>query len=210
MSFVRKSLGGVIQDTGNNLADFTLVSGNERIFGSQDGKITAELGVPAPQNSHSLSLKPTAISVQILNTVNGSEEYDPTPVVNGRLGTYTLYRRITNTGTSPILHLRFRINDITAGGTMRPILGGRPDVRALSSADTTVSTGSQPSATVRGLALEEFPTQTFGGAINSSLNINAITPDSPLMPGQTVYVGFKLGIERWGRYKFSVVPEELR
>jgi hypothetical protein len=58
--------------------------------------------------------------------------------------------------------------------------------------------------TVRGLRLEEPPAQPAGGGYNASLSADFITLDTPLPPGQSVNVEFKLGVMRTGSFRFIV------
>ena len=55
---------------------------------------------------------------------------------------------------------------------------------------------------MQGTTLEQPPAQPNGGGFNSSLSDDTITLASPLAPGQSVPIQFKLGIMRNGAFRF--------
>jgi hypothetical protein len=58
--------------------------------------------------------------------------------------------------------------------------------------------------TVRGVRLEQPPDQPAGGAMNSSLSADFITLGTPLGPGASVNIEFKLGVMQTGNFRFFV------
>lgn len=66
-------------------------------------------------------------------------------------------------------------------------------------AHTTVS--------LRALTLEQPPAQTLGGGLNSSLVVGTITPAAALLPGASVNIQFKLGVQQTGTFRFFVNGE---
>ena len=114
-------------------------------------------------------------------------------------------RRIVNNGTSPISRLRFRVIDVTGPGSDSTCGGALcADVRVLSSQDGEAGSPNIGVVTVRGLTLEQPPVQANGGGFNSSLSANSITLATPLAPGASINVEFKLGVMRTGAFRLLV------
>ena len=60
---------------------------------------------------------------------------------------------------------------------------------------------------VLGTTLEQPPTQSLGGALNSSMG--TITLPTPLAPGASVNLQFLLGVQQTGSFKFFFNIEAL-
>lgn len=200
-SFVRKLTANGLQDTNNNSADFLLVDNHARIFTSNDlSKTYSVLGAPAPETSESLRLmNGNEISI----TEYGSEVYNPAPVPNGAQGTLTVYRQITNNTNQPIYALRLRAIDFPTVGTQtQKRFSSRPDFRLFSSLDE--------GEIIKGVTLAAERLQPNGGGINSTLTIDAITQNNPLLPNQNVVVAIRFGVMRYGRHPLSLAVEALQ
>jgi hypothetical protein len=155
------------------------------------------------------------------STVAPNRVRDFTPVTNGSQGTLTIGRRFVNNTGAPVTRLRFRIVDFSSLGGPPP--AGIADLRALDSLTITVSgindsatcaaTGTPATApcsvTVFGTTLEQPPTQSLGGALNSSLGAGTITVPTPLAPGQSINLQFRLGVQATGSFKFFFNVEAL-
>ncbi len=213
-SFVRKMTGYDSQDTDNNASDFVFVSTTGAAFSGEQ----SILGAPGPENSGSprRGIIPgnTGLSVALLDTsaaATASPNFvrDFNPVRNGSQGTMEIRRTITNNTGVTLTRLRFRVTDIT---TLGSITTNGADVRVLTSADATVSTGSGTVA-VKGTTLEQPPNQfSNGGGLNSSLNV--ALPGNALANGASINVSFLLGVSQTGTYRFEVDaglsnPQEL-
>jgi hypothetical protein len=213
--------------TGGLLAD-TNVNSNDFIFADTVGTVTPAgqlLGAPGPQNlgSPRLNLNIAALLVDATkaSTVAPNRVRDFTPVTNGSQGTLTIGRRFVNNTGAPVTRLRFRIVDFSSLGGPPP--AGIADLRALDSLTITVSgindsatcaaTGTPATApcsvTVFGTTLEQPPTQSLGGALNSSLGAGTITVPTPLAPGQSINLQFRLGVQATGSFKFFFNVEAL-
>lgn len=222
---------GLIQDSGNNSADFLLVSTDPVALGA------GNLGGPGPQNttSHiqkslseivsrlidqnvSATASPNRVrdasaytDVQTPSSPTGTTGVFPVTVPNSAytLGTLSIQRRfINNTGQS-VSKLRFRVNDITtAPNVAAPIA----DVRLLTSNGVTRAPAVVPVGVVlRGLKLEQPPEQPFGGGYNSSVTVDlTTTPNGKLLPGEWVDVQFLLGVAKSGGYRFFIVVEAVQ
>lgn len=198
--FVRKLSLGTLTDTNDNRSDFLLIDNHSRLFSANDGsKVYSALGSPAPETSESLRMMlPSEVSI----TAAGTEDHDPIPVPNGVGGTLTVYRQITNNTNAPILALRLRAIDFpTAGSAMQRRTSSRPDFRLFSSTD---SNG------VFGVSLAGERLQPNGGGINSTLSVDSITSQTPLLPGQSITVAIRFGVMRWGRHPFVAAIEALQ
>ncbi len=198
MSFVRKLSAAGLTDSDSNRADFVMVDNHATVFGAADtSKVSAVLGAPAPESSESLRvLSPAKLSI----SDPGFETYDPAPVPNGKLGTLTVYRTLRNDSGSPIIALRLRAADFpTAGSQLSVRYSSRPDFRLLSSPDEGDS--------IRGVTLAAAALQPNGGGINSTLAVDSVTAANPLMPGQTIVVAIRFGVERWGRHPLVLAAE---
>lgn len=199
--YVRRLTPSGLQDTGNNRVDFVLVDGVGRTFaGALDGKVMSTLGSPAPETTESLPMmKPSEVSViEVLSPV-----WDPIPVPNGRYGTFTVYRMITNNTSTPIYSLRIRAIDFpTLGSLSQMRTSARPDFRLMSSLNEA--------SDVKGTTLAAERLQPAGGGLNSTLTVDAISATSPLLPGQSIVVAIKFGVVRYGRFSFDAAIEALR
>ena len=222
-AFVRTLSSGLPADTGDNAADFTLVSTDPQATGAG-----ALLGAPGPQNLSSpvqrngpvkpALFDPCAPPGSAPNTVRDSSFSDPAN--NSTLGTFSIRRRFINMTGADVVRLRFRIVSTVALTAAGDPPAGTADLRAL-------STPPRPSVTIAGagcageqqvsiesLTLEELaatgqPSQPRGGALNSTLAAGTITLAAPLGPGQSRNFEFLLGVEQTGFYRFFVNVEAL-
>ncbi|MCA1635739.1 MAG: hypothetical protein LC802_19140, partial [Acidobacteria bacterium] len=203
---------GFPKDTGNNAADF-LSADTSSTVGLGLGQ---KLGAPGPENLSSPIENSALFSVTLLNpavssstppnrvrkTCGVAEECDPN---RSQFGTMSIRRTVTNNTGSAVAQLRFRIVEIT---TFPRPNGSTADVRALSSNDIVVTVNGAP-VDVRGTTVEEPPSQPFGGAWNSSMNVGFITLANPLPNTQSVSVQFLLGVQQTGNFKFFINIESL-
>ncbi|HEX8284672.1 MAG TPA: lamin tail domain-containing protein [Pyrinomonadaceae bacterium] len=199
-TYYRDLRSGTPKDTNNNASDFILV-------GTAINLQITRLGAPGPQNLASPPINNT-ISHQLLDPAVGAaqppnRERRPNVEPNADLGVLLFRRTFTNNTGSPVSRLRFRVIDLTVPGVPAGECGGGPcaDVRALTSQDGEAGVGGQV-VTVRGVTLEQPPSQPAGGGYNSSLSADFITLETPLAPGASVNIQFKLGIMRNGTYRF--------
>ncbi|HLL73485.1 MAG TPA: carboxypeptidase regulatory-like domain-containing protein [Pyrinomonadaceae bacterium] len=212
-SFVRKLTNGTPQDTDNNEADFLLVSTNAASFGT----IQSVLGAPGPENLASHIQRNATIKAQLVdpqcagfgaaNTacarVRTSAGANPT---NAAFGTLLIRRKFSNTTGQKINRLRFRIVDLTTKGNFQP---GQADLRALSSADITVTDSNTQQVLLRGLTLNVASDQPEGGGINSTLSAPSVTLSAPLQPNANINVEFRLGVMQNGNFRFFVNVEAI-
>lgn len=226
-SFVRKLTSGTPQDTGDNRADFAFVATDAGQFGrttttpGPDGSAT--LGTPGPENLASPVQHNATIKAQLIDPGCAGSAAAPTQacpryrslasVTNGSQGTLSIRRRFINNTGAAVTRLRFRVVDIT---TM-PAPAGMADLRALTSADQPAvcqgtgngCPGVAVPITINGTTLEEPPTQTLGGGLNSTLATGTITLDTPLGAGAGINLQFLLGVQQGGSYRFLINVEAV-
>jgi uncharacterized repeat protein (TIGR01451 family) len=219
-SFVRKVDKGSTSDTNDNAADFIVVSTTPATPVGSNGSPT--LGAPGPENSTGARgpvpcdvtdtakfgrsrLDSTVALGSSPNTVR-----DATVGANAANGTIDFRRRFTNNTGGAVTRLRFRITNMKDTSTP-----GTADLRALSSATFVVSVndpatcgGPAPcNVTVVGTTLEQPPTQSSGGGVNSTLGVGSITTATPLPAGASVNLHLLFGVQQTGDYHVSIVIE---
>ena len=203
-------------DTNNNATDFFFVSTNGMSAGAGQ-----RLGAPGPQNFNGPRSFPGDVhdfvldrNVSATSPPNRVRDFTSNPANNSTFGTLELRRQMGNNTGLPLLELRFRIIDLTTS----PASPGIADLRALSSAsivvdgltDNCTSGSGLPapgpcSKTVRGTVVEQPPSQSNGGAFNSSLRV--IGGPTGLDP---INVRFVLGVQQPGSFKFYLKAEVIQ
>ena len=212
-AFVRRlDTAGRPVDTETNANDFLFVSTN----GATQGGVNSILGAPGPEARNSPVRRTFAqVSEAVIDPAQPSSAppnrvRNLTPVTNGANGTLSIRRRFTNNTAAPITRLRFRIRDITTFNSPNQFGGAQQaDLRALDSSDVVVTVTGGGMTTVRGLTLEQPPSQPNGGGINSSLAVGFITMGAPLAPGASVDVGFLFGVQQTGKFVVFITIEAL-
>ncbi|MCA1613584.1 MAG: hypothetical protein LC800_05385 [Acidobacteria bacterium] len=231
-SYVRKLSSGRPQDTDDNSADFITVSTDPAALGGD-----ALLGAPGPESLESpiqltgkiksvlldslCSGTGTALANPLQATSPDGEEItgcqnrarDTTPLTvtqpnTSAAGTLFIRRRFINTTSQPVTRLRFRVVDITTtnGVSVPP---GTADLRLLSAGDVTITTTNGQNVEVKGLTLEQPPAQPLGGGYNSTVAAGTINTGTPLLPGTSIAVQFRLGVQQAGTFRFFVNVEGL-
>ena len=179
------------------------------------GAAQSTLGAPGPENSASPvqrngQLKASLIDACAASTSapNRVRDFNSDPANHSTFGTLLIRRKFTNNTGADVTRLRFRIVDVTTA----PAGAGAADLRARTSSTAPVSVSAAcggASAQVRGLTLEDAGLQPEGGGFNSTLSAGAITLGTPLAAGASVNVGFLLGVERAGNFRFFINVEAL-
>ena len=209
-SFARKLTTGRPQDTNDNAADFWLLTTS-----TPDGP--ARLGAPGPENLASPTLRTAQMATLMVAPCRSNSQapnrerinltYDDTLSNTGTypLGTIVIRRTFTNLTGAPVTRLRYRITDLTAG----PALAGTADLRAISS-PTLVSIANPCGVpNVSGTTLDQPPSGSLGGGLNSSLSSGTVTVGTPLAHGSSVDVQFLFGVVQGGSFRFFVAIEAL-
>jgi hypothetical protein len=229
-SYVRKLNTGRPQDTNDNGVDFVVVSTAPGAL-----SIPAVLGAPGPEGTTSPVQRNGKIKSTLFDSQcsgSGSAIANPTPgaapdgtavpatcqnrardtishpTIGSTAGTLFIRRRFINATGQNVTRLRFRVVDITTLNSPGYTPGGaQADLRPLSAGDVTITTTDGQLVAVRGLTLEQPPAQPAGGGLNSTVFAGTITPQTPLAPGASIAVQFRLGVEQPGTFRFFVNTE---
>jgi subtilisin-like proprotein convertase family protein len=238
-SVVRRMETGFPQDTNSNTTDFFVLSTTPNIaVGSTP---TPRLGAPGPENLASPVLKlnsqlqsllvdptkgPDAAPNRTRDAASYTDTLTPSAPNGGApasnpytLGTLSVHRRFVNQTGAPVTRLRFRVVDITTlnSPNVTPV-GAQADIRLLSSNGVTRAPAMPAGVSLKGLTLEQPPTQPFAGGWNSSVSAGTITlaqplpaVDDPNTPqfDHTIDVQFLLGVASSGKFRFIVIVEAL-
>jgi subtilisin-like proprotein convertase family protein len=203
-TFYRKMVTLYPQDTNNNQNDFDFVSTDLGVYGGRPQK----LGAPGPENRNSPIPNGAIQWANVAPCASPNVAPNRVRINNGTQNTIEFRKTITNTSTTTVTRLRFRLVDVTAGPTAPG--SGIADIRATSS---TATTESNPcgggNITIEGLRLEEPPNQPLGGGYNSTLSADTITLSPGLPGGASVNVNFKFNVLQGGYLKFYVLFETL-
>jgi subtilisin-like proprotein convertase family protein len=208
-------------DTNDNATDFFFVATNGANAGAGQ-----RLGAPGPQNLASPIRRNAQLlgllldaTVTAANPPNRVRDLTSDPANNSTFGTIDIRRRVVNSTGGPVTRLRIRVVDITTF----PAPAGIADMRVRTSPLVVVSGINDPATclasngvattpctvNVQGTTLEQPPSQTIGGAFNSTLLVGTITLGTPLPNGASVNVRFLLGVQQTGTFKFFVNTEAL-
>lgn len=192
-SFVRNQGSGRPADTGDNRADFTLVSTDPSLVAHAGAAV---LGAPGPENSAGLVSRNAKFSVGVPAAVASSVRTTSPAVTNGALGTLSLRRRFTNNTGQTLTRLRFRVAEVTTLNG-RLVFGSQAELRLLDAQLAGLAGTGLKAAKV-----ETPPAQGIGGGVNTGLLIGgSLTLAQPLPNGQSVDVEFLLGVMRGGSYQ---------
>lgn len=225
-SWVRRTVptgsprAGYPQDTGNNAADFVLVS---TTGGMIDG-IASVLGAPGPQRGPTMTAFTTTSAPMHTADSMTSSVVDPaqpdsaapnlvrdsTAVTNGTSGTLKIRRKYTNSSGQALIAMRFRIVGLsTLTGGAAP--AGQLDLRALNSPTQTITLTDTTTVTAQALTLQTPAAQPLGGGLNSSLAEGVITTTAPLANGASTVVEFNFGVNTAGSlpYAITIIAEGL-
>lgn len=207
-SFVRKLTTGLPQDTDDNTADFVLLTPTGNLYGG----VPSILGAPGPENLNSPvqrngTLKASLIEPQEASSTPPNRVREPNATgANATFGALDIRRRFINMTGQTVTRLRFRVVDITTRGTPNPNTD-QADLRLLDSIDIEGVETTRGTLAIKGTVLELPPAQADGGGLNSSFIVQ-LPPDG-LMPGASVDVRFRLGVERNGLFRFFINVEAL-
>ena len=201
-AFVRKNVGGVPVDTGDNEADFYFVSMDARTFLGR----TSQLGAPGPRGQSSGSSMVLGFSV-IDPAI--SSALPPNRVTDLSFTPNHLefrFRVINNTGQA-ITALRWRFVTLTNLNSPGYLLPTQADLRPITGVSRTLSPATSIGSTgVEGLTLELDALQTLGGGLNSTV-VYALP--GPLAPGASVDVNFAFTKTRGGTFRFLTQVEAV-
>jgi hypothetical protein len=201
-------------DTGNNAADFQLVSVTGVTF---TPAIPSALGAPGPENAAGPVQGFTVNSAVVDPGCTGTGAptsacvlaRDATPIdALSTLGTISIRRKLTNNTGAPVTRLRFRVIDDST--TTLPVPPGTADLRLRTSSTFTANLSGGGTTPIQGLTLEEAtPAQPSGGGSNSSAAAGTVTLGTPLANGDSINVNFVFGVQQLGSFRLGFVIEAL-
>ena len=203
-SIVRKTdpVTGLPTDTGSNATDFRTIATN-----ANASLATASLGAPGPENLTSpVNLAASIPPSPVAPCVSDSTAPNVIRTGTGNSGTLSLRRRFTNDTGGNVTRLRFRIFDVTTSPAPNASTAVLAATTSVTATEATPCGGSNVS--IKGLTLEEPPTQASGGGFNSSLSA-PVTQIAPLPTDATIDVNFLMNVSQGGTFRFFVVVEAL-
>lgn len=213
-SFFRKIdlTNGRPTDTNNNASDF--------FFANTDGSSAGagqRLGAPGPDNLSSPIQRNATIKLSLVDPLCGgsglttsacarARDLTPDAANASTLGTLSIRRRLTNNTGAVVTRLRFRVVDITT-----LLAAGTADVRFRSSSTFTANLTGGGTATIRGITLEQPPSQpnNIAGGYNASGSVGTVTLATPIANGASINIHFLLGVQQGGTFRFLVNIEAL-
>src|SRR5205807_2613568 len=131
---------------------------------------------------------------------------DPSCSTNCTLGTLEFRRTFTNNTGSNITKLRFRVIVDDTLNTPTQFVN-QADLRFLDSTTIVVPITGGGSVTTEGMTIDSPPVQTLGGGLNATATVGSVTAGTPLAPGASISVRFRLGVMQSGNYRFYVNVE---
>jgi hypothetical protein len=144
-----------------------------------------------------------------MNGANVVRDFTADPANDSTFGTVDIRRTFKNETGVDITRLRFRIVALSTF----PVPSGIADLRARTSTAVVVNRGvaggATENVTVHGTTLEQPPSQTHGGGLDSTLSVSSVNIANPLAPGATIDLRFLFGVENAGKYQLFVEVEAL-
>ncbi|HEX8131043.1 MAG TPA: LamG-like jellyroll fold domain-containing protein, partial [Pyrinomonadaceae bacterium] len=207
-SYIRKMTSGIPQDTGDNAADFMIVSNEPTATGGV-------FGTPGPQNLHSPLQRNKTFKASPLdagaagsaspNRVMQATDTDGDGTTDAAV--LKIRRTFTNLTKEPISRLRFRVVDIT---TAPQTDNTKADLRVINSRDEIVNISAEGGGGTKiatGITLEHLSDMNAARS-EGGLNTSLVFPLAvPLQPGESVDVNFWLRVAAVGEFNFLVNVE---
>jgi subtilisin-like proprotein convertase family protein len=198
----RNATAGAPRDSDSSAGDFLYAEAGGNTPASDN---VQKLGAPGPENLASPVQINGALQVALLdeavpNTAAPNRVRDFTSGFTS-FGTVTVQRLFTNTTSTSITSLRFRIAGLTTFSS--PL--GTADLLAGDSQDAVVAT-SNGVVDVRGTTVERPPAEIFGGGYNATLRVPWIDTQ-PLRAGESIMIRFVFNLLQNGSYQFDLNAE---
>jgi hypothetical protein len=202
---------GLPKDTNNNAADFQLISVTAETF-SEAGP--SMLGGPGPENLNSPRVRNNTIALPLLNPAvpsssepNRVRNHNPEP--NAPLGTLSIQRNVVNNTGAPVTRLRFRVVEFTTINGPQYADPAWADTRVINSSGVVTRTDGTVVTTTLATTVEQPPVQPIGGGYNSTIVVGTVTSSTPIPPGGSIPISFRLGVVRPGLFRILVNIEAL-
>ncbi|WP_375500674.1 ice-binding family protein [uncultured Jatrophihabitans sp.] len=200
-AWVRTEVAGAAVNSGDNAADFQLVS----TTGTAIGGAQSTLGSPSPIGTadpyqHNVTLRSTLLDAGVASTATPNRL-----AITGPPGTLTLRRTITNTAAGTVHNANVRISAISeangvtqAGRTSVPARTAELRATDPATATTVVTLGSGATVLVHNLSPDDPATSSNGGGLNTTLTVPL--PVGGLLPGASVDIAITLTVDVSGTY----------
>ena len=204
--WVRTQQTSYLKNTGNNLADFALVSAS----GGLVGGVQSMLGSPAPTGSTSPWLQTFSLTSTLVDPSLGSGVPPNRVTVRvkpGVPGSLLIRRVITNHSADTVTTMRIRLHSLSEANGLAPTFALPPGatVAALRAVNpgtqtTTIMVAGQP-VVVQNLGLDPPAVASPGGGLNTTYTVPL--PSGGLAPGATVAVAFSFTVDTGGSFWFG-------
>ena len=207
-AWVRVEARGVPANTGNNAADFKLVS----TTGGLVGGVQSALGSPSPRASGSPGQANRVLQSTLLDPAKAATAAPNFAYVAGAPGLLTFRRTITNSSGSTITKALVRITSLSeVNGAPEPGVTTQPpapaQLRVINpAAATSTFTIGGAAVTVQNLSVDSPASYnpatpgTGGGGLNTTLTIPL---PSGLAKGASVSIALSFAVDRHGPYWFG-------
>ena len=177
----------------DNRTDFALLSTTAGTVGG----VPAELGSPSPTSLTSGRTTTGALRITRLDPKAGQDAFpnrSHVAGVNGKPGTVTVRRMLTNSSSSTLRSLRIRITGLSGGSADGPVYVRRPTVPV-----ETVSTSGGP-VEVHNLG-PGTPAGPVGGGLNATLEVPL--PAGGLAAGRSVPMAITFAVDEPDALRYS-------
>lgn len=201
-AWVRSEIAGAPADTGDNAADFQLVSTTATTIGA----VQSTLGSPSPTGTADPFQQNAILTSALLDTGVGGVAVAPNRVIlTGPPATLILRRTVTNTSATAITSAKMRISAISeangaaqAGSTVPPARIADLRLTNPDTATTDLTLANGTTVTVHNLTPDPPTTSAPGGGLNSTLTIPL--PTNGLAPGASVNIALTLAVDTHGTF----------
>ena len=202
-AWVRLGVAGRPKDTGDNAADFTLVSDTGGVVGG----VQSTLGSPSPTGltspfQHNAFLQSTLLDPSVTNAL------PPNRVSVSAAGSLVIRRTITNSSGVTITEAKVRMTALSeANGAPLPGVAVQPashaNLRVVNpvTATSVVPTPGRGPVTVQNLSVDSPIVGAGGGGLNSTLTVPL--PPGGLPSGSSVDVAFTFQADTGGTFWFG-------
>lgn len=203
--WVRTQQTGTFKSTGDNAADFALVSTS----GDRVGGVQSMLGSPSPTGMTDPWNRSSVLTSTLLDPSRTADQVPNRVItkVGGVPGGRIEVRRVvTNTTEETVTALQLRLIDITEANGLAPLTAS-PSVALLRSVGPQSAAVTVNGVTVTNVQPAAPSSPSVGGGLNSTLQVPL--PPGGLAPGQTATVGLTFAASTNGRYSFRYATEAL-
>jgi hypothetical protein len=202
-AWVRLEKAGAPVNTGDNAADFMLVS----VAGGMVGGVQSTLGSPSPLASGSPYQSNGILRSTLLDPTKAANVGPNFVYVAGSPGLVTVRRTVTNSSADTVTTARVRITSLSEvdgapepGVTTQPAVPAELRIIDPATATSTVTVTGRGALLVENLSVDAPATASPGGGLSTTLTIPL---PAGLAPGASVNIAFSFAADRHGPYWFG-------